>query len=220
VLPTRSIPFSSGKWTQVGLFCSAAALVALHLLQPDRAPAASPIGTYALGEGGLVTILAYLALALALASAAIGGLQVLPAGAPRLLAALCLGLGALGTLVSGIFPSDGSVPPTAPGSPDGWIHLVASLSAAPFYLLGPLAFTLGTRGDPRWDGIRRPMVAVATGLGAALAFLGLGAVGMRLTGAAERSLVALLLLWLLLAGRRIQVLRRRTVEGPGGEPPG
>lgn len=207
-----SIPFSSGRWILVGAVCSLAALVTLHVLQPGRAPASSPIGSYVLGEGGLLTIPAYLGLALALAAAAVGSLQILQPRPLRGLAALCLGLAAIGTAAAGVFPSDGSIPPTPPGSPDGWIHLATSLSALPFYLMGPTIFTLATRGDPRWDDVRRFMAALSVGLGGTLGFLAMAAVGMGLTGAAERSLVGFLLAWLLLAGRRIQLLRRPPSE--------
>lgn len=216
----RSLPFSSGEWTQLGSLCSAAALAALHLLQPGRASASSPLGAYALGAGGFLAIPAFLGLALALAGAALGSLQTLRSRRLALLSAALLGLGATATAIAGVFPSDGAIPPAIPGSRDGWVHLGASLAALPFYLLGPLAFTRGTRADPRWEGLRTVMTVLVAGLGGAVLFLTLGAVPLRLVGAGERVLAVLLLAWLFLTGRRIRLLRHRVVEGAPAVVPG
>lgn len=196
----------------MGVLCSAAALGALHLLQPERAPATAPLGAYALGAGGLTTVPVYLGLALALTGAAIGSLQTLGSRNLALLAAICLGIGAVATATAGVFPSDGNIPPRPPASRDGWIHLGASVAALPFYFLGPLLFTHATRGDPRWNGLRAGMTALVVGLGGAVGFILLVAVPLRLAGAGERALASLLLLWLVLVGQRLRVLGRRTVE--------
>lgn len=211
----RSIPFSSGTWVQVGALACLSGLIALHWLQPGRVPASSPLGTYSLGRGGLIAIPTYLGLALALAAASLGCLQTLGAGSIRLLAALCLGAGAVATATAGVFPSDGAVPPAFPGSRDGWVHLVAILMALPLYLLGPLLLTQGTRGDPRWDGVRTLMTALVIGLAGAGVFLIVGAVPLGLVGAGERAVAVLLLSWLVVVGRRVRLLRHRVVEGVG-----
>lgn len=198
----------------MGFASSLAALIVLHVLQPELPPASSPLGAYVLGTGWLATLPLYLGLALALAAAAIGGFQTLESGSLRVLAGLCFGVGALAMAVAGVFPADGAVPPSPPGSLDAWIHLGATLVALPCLFLGPLAFTLGTRGDERWDPVRWGLTTAVVGLGGAVGFLTLWAIPSGLSGAAERSLLGLLLLWLLLAGNRIRTLRRPVTGGP------
>jgi hypothetical protein len=198
---------------------SAVALAALHLLQPQNSVASLPVDVYLLGDGGMALLAVYLGLALALASAGGGALQLGEPGWLEVGSAALLALGAVAAGTAAVFPPDGTVLPVPPATRSGWLHLGSSWAALPLCLLGALAFTLAVRRIPSCRTHGRWMLPVVVLLIGAVAFLALAAVPRQLLGVGQRIVLALLFLWLLLASGSIRVIRRREPE-PAGESTG
>jgi hypothetical protein len=197
-----------GAWVHLGL------LALLHALQPGVSTTAAPVGAFVLGTGGFASVLATLALALAVASASVGALRAVPPGRSRTLSALLLALGAGTVVVSAIVPTDGEIPPTLPITASGWTHLTAAGLGLLLTLLGMLSFSLAMREDPRWMGSRTALWVLLVILGCAALAAGV-AWSRGSVGAVQRVALVALSGWLVVAGVRVRRIRRGPDPPPG-----
>lgn len=196
-----------GAWAHMGL------LALLHALQPGRSAISAPVGTFVLGTGGFASVLATLALALAVASAALATPGAVSAGRFRTPSVILLSLGAGTVAASAIVPTDGGIPPTLPITGSGWTHLVAAGLGVLLTLLGTLFFSLAIREDPRWAERRTTLWVLVAILGTTLPAAAVawprGAVG-----SVQRVLLVALSLWLAVAGARVRRIRLGPRSGP------
>ncbi len=198
-----------GRTIQVALVYYILAVVVLHLLQPEWSPRVMPMSAYVIGEGGWLMRFTFLALAVALLAAAIGIRRSTPKSFRSALGFAFMALGAVATLVAGIFPDDGLPPPQLPVSTAGWVHLAAGMLAFPMFLLGPWFLTLAMRKSEHWADWHRSLLVRLLLLGLAVAFFIVAAAPMGLAGLAQRLLFGVLFLWLLTVARAFIVLAGR-----------
>lgn len=178
---------------------TAAALVAMHVIQRDVDPLLQPISAYALGRGGFffsIALTAWGASGWLLAAA-------LANRGPRLAQSLLWVFGA-GLMIAAVFPMDVPFPPTSwtirALSWRGIVHIIgASLSSLSF----PVAALILAPSFPDARFLRT--IAVASALAVAAVFL-LPFVDVRWFGFAQRAMAANVLAWLVLV--ELSLMRR------------
>jgi len=179
------------------------ALIVLHLLRPDYAPASHMISDYAVGRYGWVMTTAFLALS--------GGCLTLAWGlsrrGPRSMLAWCgvalLGIASVGLVVTAAFPTD---LPGGPATRSGDIHGLSFLVNVASLIGASVLISMGMTGQPGWREYQRTSAALAT-----LAVLALGLQFLTLRrgapyGLANRLFATLLVSWLLATAMRLRRL--------------
>jgi hypothetical protein len=161
--PNETSPSSGAGLATVALAClvySALALVSLHLLRPDYAPASNFISNYAVGRHGWIMTTWFLAqsacqllLAVALART---GLR----SAPARIAQFLMVVVSIGLVVSAIFPTD---VPGAPLTRHGDIHEMSFLVNVSGIILSAILLSVSFGSHPRWRPFR-PLSWCLTGL--------------------------------------------------------
>ena len=210
-------PETLARATQAGVLVAGAGVLLLHPLRPDYDPARRYLSELAVGPFAPLMVLVFLALGGALL--ALGGALAGTAGAgglPRtltLLGAGLLGLSGAGMVVTGLYPTDLSLPGTAP-TRTGAIHNRAAGVAFQSALAAMVVLGAGLGSDPRWRPRRRWLLPAAALTGAALlAFAGLYVAALwGWPGWPQRALLGAILAWLYLTARRLRALYP---AGPG-----
>jgi Protein of unknown function (DUF998) len=183
---------------------SVLALLLLHVLRPEYAPAHHFISDYAVGRYGWVMTTWFLAMSCGCLMLALG----LVRSGPNLIAArigtFLLGVASIGSVVSAIFPTDVRLPETTTGE----IHFISFLVNISSLLLAILLLSLSFGSQPRWRAYRPTALTLAglVVLAAVLQFLTLrkGAP----YGLANRLAVTLLIAWLLATSIRLRAVVR------------
>ena len=195
----------------IGCFIySAIALLSLHVLRPDYAPASNFISNYAVGPYGWVMTTWFLAMSGGLLTLTLGlaftGLRSIAAR----LGMLLLIVASIGLVVSAIFPTDIAAPSTRTGE----IHDMSFLVNVSCIILGTLMLSISFGSHPRWRSYRRTALLLAGLIVIAFVvqFLTLHK-GMPY-GLANRFFVVVTLAWLLATAMRL----RGVVPAAGFEP--
>lgn len=186
---------------------SALALLCLHLLRPDYAPASHMISDYAVGRYGWVMTTWFVGTSVGCLMLALGlrrsGLETTLATLGQVL----LGIASIGLLVSAAFPTDLD---DAPTTRTGNIHTISFLLNVASIIVATLLTSLSFGSHPRWRSYRTTALVLA-------ALILAGFVVQFLTlhrgapyGLANRLFVALLFLWLLATSIRLHAVTRDT----------
>ena len=183
---------------------SVLALLLLHVLRPDYAPAHHMISDYAVGRYGWVMTTFFLAMSCGCLMLLLG----LVRSGPNLVAArigtLLLGVASIGLVVSAIFPTDVQPPSTHSGK----IHDMSFLVNIGSILLAIVLLSVSFGSQPRWRPYRRIALTLAGlfVLAVILQFLTLhrGAP----YGLTNRLVVTVLFAWLLATSIRLRAVAR------------
>jgi hypothetical protein len=223
-------PESLARVTQGAVLVAGAGVLLLHPLRPDYDPARRYLSEFAVGAFAPLMVLVFLALGGALL--ALGGAIAGTAGAgPRrrapalpgvltLLGAGLLGLSGAGMVVTGLYPTDLSLPGTAP-TRTGAIHNRAAGVAFQSALAAMVVLGAGLGSDARWRPRRRWLLPAAALTGVALgAFAVLYVAALwGWPGWPQRTLLGAILAWLYLTAWRLRALRSGHAGRPGGQRP-
>ncbi|NYF53613.1 DUF998 domain-containing protein [Tunturiibacter gelidoferens] len=202
---THTVESTSVFFATAAIACftySVLALLLLHVLRPDYAPAHHMISDYAVGPYGWVMTTFFLAMS--------GGCLMLLLGlvrsGPNLVAArigtLLLGVASIGLVVSAIFPTDVRLPLTRTGE----IHDMSFYVNIGSIVLAIVLLSVSFGSQLRWRPYRRTalILAALVVLAVVLQFLTLhkGAP----YGLANRLAVTVLLAWLLATSIRLRAV--------------
>ena len=181
---------------------SVLALLLLHVLRPDYAPAHHMISDYAVGPYGWVMTIWFLAMSCGCLMLLLGLVRSGPNTIAARIATLLLGVASIGLVVSAIFPTDVQPPSTRTGE----IHDMSFLVNIVSILLAIVLLSVNFGSQPRWRPYRRTALTLAglIALAAVLQFLTLhkGAP----YGLANRLFVTVLLAWLLATSIRLRAV--------------
>jgi hypothetical protein len=193
-----------GAFATVAMACfvySAMALLTLHFLRPDYAPATNFISNYAVGRYGWLMTTWFLAMS--------GGLLMLAAGlythglrsVVARLGIFLLVVAAIGLVVSAIFPTD---IPGAPSTSSGAIHDKSFLVNVGSIFIATVLLSTGFGLHPAWRPYRRTawLLTSLILIGFVVQFLTLHK-GMPY-GLANRFFVAVLFAWLFAVSFRLR----------------
>lgn len=167
------------------------AVVSAHWARPELAPMATPLSVYLHGPGGLTLRLAYLTLAAALVVQAVACRARMPPARRTAAPLVLFGLAAAGLLVAGFARMH---PPGGAPTLQGWLHGTGAMAAFLCTTTGALLQVLRQRGV--WP---RSLWHCA----AAAALAAFGALWVHVLardwprGLTQKTVVALVLLWLL-----------------------
>ena len=206
-MKTHKVESTSVFFATTSIACftySVLALLLLHVLRPDYAPAHHFISDYAVGRYGWVMTTWFLAMSCGCLMLLLG----LVRSGPNLIAArigtFLLGVASIGLVVSAIFPTDVRLPET----PSGEIHYVSFLVNIGSLLVAIMLLSVSFGSQPRWRPYRRTALTLAglVVLAAVLQFLTLrkGAP----YGLANRLAVTVLIAWLLATSIRLRAVVR------------
>lgn len=109
---------NSSFFATVAIACFAYATLALllmHVLRPDYAPASHMISDYAVGPYGWVMTTTFLAMSCGCSTLLLGLVRLGPRSASARVGTLLLGIASIGLVVSAIFPTDVAPPSTRTG---------------------------------------------------------------------------------------------------------
>jgi hypothetical protein len=208
----------------LGSGCFAIAVLALHLVQPERSPLTEAVSFYVhRTHGWLLTVglvawsLGSLALLVGLAQTFRG--RISSAGLWGL-AVWCLG-GLLGAVFSADPPGHWDQPPSVSGLIHGNAALVAFVSLP----IAALLLARRLRHDPQWHRVAgaSQALAIAAMVSLALFFVSLVPVFVspgppKLLGLTERILLAIYVAWLAVAAIGLMTSSDRSGQKPGSEP--
>ncbi len=178
------------------LYWSCVALT-MHVLEPEFNPIRAPMSAYVLGAYGGWMTTTYLALCAALLSVGFGLATTLPRTGLTRTACLLFLIAATGALLAGLFPMDFPGPPR---TFSGRLHALGGSLAFPTWVLGVFLFSVGFRREPQWR--RVSVVSWLLAVGTIVVFL-LGILSLLIlgfAGYAQRLLVALLFVWMIVVG--------------------
>jgi len=183
---------------------SVLALLLLHMLRPDYAPAHHMISDYAVGRYGWVMTTFFLAMSGGYLMLLLGLIRSGPDIAAARIGTLLLGVASIGLVVSAIFPTDVRLPSTRAGE----IHDMSFLVNIGSTLLAIVLLSVSFGSQPRWRPYRRTALTLAglVVLAIILQFLTLhrGAP----YGLTNRLAVTVLLAWLLATAIRLRAVAR------------
>ena len=184
---------------------AAIALLTLHFLRPDYAPATNFISNYAVGRYGWIMTTWFLAMSCGLLTLAAG---LYTNGLRSIIA--CLGIfllvvAAIGLVVSAMFPTDA---PGAPSTPTGAIHDMSFLVNVGSIFLASVLLSVSFGAHPAWRSYRRTawILTSLILLGFVVQFLTLHK-GMPY-GLANRFFVVVLFAWLFAVSFRLRASPR------------
>ncbi len=207
-------PDALARLTQGGALGAALGVLLLHPLRPDYDPARRYLSELAVGPFAPLMVLVFLTLGAALlalgaALAGTAGGRSVP-GALTLLGAGLLGISGVGMVVTGLFPTDLSLPGTAQ-TRTGAIHNRAAGVAFQSALAAMVVLGFGLGLDARWRPRRRWLLPAAAQTAAALlAFAALAAAALwGWPGWPQRTLLGAILAWLYLTAGRLRAGRAR-----------
>ena len=212
-MSTPSIPVSSEPsatffgTAAIGCLAYAAlALLLLHLLRPDLAPANHMISEYAVGTFGWVMQSVFVGLSFGCAALLIGLAFNGPTSIAARLGILLLGIASVGLIVSAIYPMD---LPGSPATRAGEMHDLSFMVNVGSIALAIVLLTASFGSDLRWRSFRRTSIVLFSliALAFVLQFLTLhkGAP----YGLANRFFIAVVLAWLIATSIRLRNLARR-----------
>jgi len=191
---------------------SVIALLLLHILRPDYAPAHHFISDYAVGPYGWVMTTWFLAMSCGCLMLAIGMVRCGPNWIAARIGTFLLGVASIGLVVSAIFPTDVRLPETTTGE----IHYISFLVNIGSILVAILLLSVSFGSQPRWRPYRPTALTLAAlvVLATVLQFLTLhkGAP----YGLANRLAVTALIAWLLATSIRLRAVAR--ASGDWAEP--
>lgn len=180
---------------------SAMALLTLHFLRPDYAPATNFISNYAVGRYGWIMTTWFLGMSCGLLTLAAGlytnGLRSIVAS----LGIFLLIIAAIGLVVSAIFPTDA---PGAPSTSSGAIHDMSFLVNVGSILIATVLLSVSFGAHPVWRSYRRTawILTSLIFIGFVVQFLTLHK-GMPY-GLANRFFVVVLFAWLFAVSFRLR----------------
>jgi hypothetical protein len=190
-----------------------AAILVLHVGQPDLHPVDRFMSEYVLGRWGPLMTTTFFAWAFGLVCITVALRRVGLPGKMGTAGLVLTWIGALGITIAGAFPMD---PVGEPFTRAGVLHTLGGLVGLPFTALGLLFLSLAFRSDERW----RPVAGVGAALAGAflLGFLVIGFVfdGGPGSGAAQRVAIGSGLAWMMVVGWRV---RKVAGDRPGLSPP-
>jgi hypothetical protein len=212
-------PDTLARLTQGGALGAALGVLLLHPLRPDYDPARRYLSEFAVGPFAPLMVLVFLALGGALLALGVALAGTAPAGtaggrsvpgALSLLGAALLGISGVGMVVTGLFPTDLSLPGTAP-TRTGAIHNRAAGVAFQSALAAMVVLGFGLGLDARWRPRRRWLLpAAALTAAALLAFAALYVAALwGWPGWPQRTLLGAILAWLYLTAGRLRAGRAR-----------
>ena len=202
-LPRPLLPALAGAIAMPALAFFFATALLLQFTRVDLDWMAAPISFYLLGPDSGWLVAAYFALALALLLVGLGLHFALAPAARRVLAPVLFAVSAAGVAVVALAHTDTALDPapTARGFLHNLAAALAFLSACVAMLLQSWAF----RRDPRWRPHFRAGFVLAAAAFAALWLYALW--GALPRGGAQKSVILLIVLWLLLACRWLMRMR-------------
>jgi hypothetical membrane protein len=179
---------------------SALALLLLHLLRPDYAPATNFISNYAVGRYGWIMTTWFLAMSCGLLTLAMGLYRNDLRSVVARLGLLLLVVASIGLVVSAIYPTD---VPGAPSTRSGDIHDMSFLVNVGSIFMATVLLSLSFGNHLAWRSYRRTAwtLTALILLGFAVQFLTLHK-GMPY-GLANRFFVVVLLAWLFAVSFRL-----------------
>lgn len=190
-----------GQLVLVGLTGFVTALALLHWLRPDVSALARVTSEYAVGPYGLLMTGAFFLFSFALAALAIGLARELDTPVRASAGIIALLVAALATAVAGTVPVDVGAP--RPVTPTGWAHRIAAIVAFTAMAVAPLLLARPFRQRSGWRGLARLGTAVGT-----IGLLGFAAIQLvllerGLAGAAQRVILALVIVWMMAVAARL-----------------
>lgn len=194
-------------WIAIGgIAYFAAAILLLHGLRPDVSPIARVTSEYAVGRYGFLMTSAYFVFGMALLALGAGLRRSLSSATTTTAGIAALFLAAVATATAGLFPVD--VGAARPVTTTGWTHRIAAIVAFASMTAGPLLLARQFRLDPRWRDLA--WIGAVTGV---VGLLGLASIQLfllerGLAGAAQRVVLALVVLWMLASAFRLTAARR------------
>ncbi|HEY7462272.1 MAG TPA: DUF998 domain-containing protein [Gemmatimonadota bacterium] len=202
-----TLPRAAPGFATAAILCfaySMLALLLLHILRPDLAPASSMISDYAVGQYGWVMATVFFVWGVGCLMLLLGLIRAgLRSGIAKLGAAM-LGLVSLCT-VNAFFPTD---LPDAPETRSGFIHGVVFLVAMASFIPATLLLGVGFGRDSRWRRYRSTALTLALLNVAAvvLQFLTLHR-GMPY-GLVNRFVFAMMMAWFIATAIRLRAVPR------------
>ena len=186
----------------------ASVVLMMHVLEPEFSPIRAPMSAYVLGAYGAWMTTTYPALSVALLSVGLGLATTLPRTPQTRTAFVVFLVAAAGALVAGLFPMDFPGPPQ---TASGRLHALGGALTFPTWVVGAFLFSLSARRH-RWRGGSGSLLALSVGsIGMLIvSILSLRVLGF--AGCAQRLLVALLFVWMIVVARYLIRLPR---EGMG-----
>jgi hypothetical protein len=212
-MTTPSIPVPNAPSTKffgtaaIGCLAYAGlALLLMHLLRSDLAPASHMISEYAVGTFGWVMQSVFVGLSLGCGALLLGLTFNGPASITARLGILLLGVASVGLIVSAIYPMD---LPGTPSTRAGEMHDLSFMVNVGSIALAIVLLTVSFGSDLRWRPFRRTSIALFSliALAFVLQFLTLhkGAP----YGLANRFFIAVVIAWLITTSIRLRNLARR-----------
>lgn len=204
----KAVRFTSTFFATAAIACfvySACALILLHVLRPDYAPATNFISNYAVGRYGWIMATWFLGMSCGLLMLVLGlarsGLRSVAAR----LGLLLLSIASIGLVVSAIFPTD---VPGAPSTRSGDIHDMSFLVNVGSIMLATVLLTASFGSNSGWRTYRRTALVLTAMVLIAfvIQFLTLHK-GMPY-GLANRLFVTVMFAWLLTTSTRLRALAR------------
>jgi hypothetical membrane protein len=186
---------------------AAFALVSLHVLRPDYAPASNFISNYAVGPYGWVMTTWFVAMSGGLLTLTLGlafsGLRSIAA----LLGMVLLIVASLGLVVSAVYPTD----IVAPSTRSGEIHDISFLVNVSCIIIGTVLLSVSFGSHSQWRSYRRTALLLAALIVSAFIVQLLTLHKGMPYGLANRLFVVVTLAWLIATAVRL----RRAVQAAG-----
>jgi hypothetical protein len=184
---------------------AALALLLMHVLRPDFAPASHMISDYAVGPYGWVMQTVFVGLSAGSAMLLFGLIRSGPTSIAARLGIVLLAVASIGLIVSAIFPTDlQGAPPTR----SGHIHTLSFFVNIASIILAIVLLTASFGGDPRWCSYRRTSVILLSVIALALVLQFLTLRKGAPYGLANRFFFSVLLAWVLATSNRLRNLAR------------
>lgn len=207
-IPHRFRPAIAGAVAVLGLEFFLAVAALMQYLRPDQDWVSAPLSFYLLGPHSGWLVAAYFALAASIFLVGWGFYTDLaPSGRSRAILGL-FGLAAVGVCTVAVAHTD--LPGAAELTPEGRLHDTAAIVAFVAAAIGMLLQAWWLRYDARWRERHRPALLLA-----ALAFTALcvyALVPWLPRGATQKFVILLIVLWLLMAARWLQLTWARGTE--------
>jgi hypothetical protein len=204
----RTPHFASTFFATTAIACftySVLALLLLHVLRPDYAPASHMISDYAVGRYGWVMTTWFLATSCGCLMLLLGLARSGPSSVAARLGTLLLGIASVGLVISAIFPTDLE---GAPSTRTGDIHDMSFLVNMGSILLAIVLLSVSFGSQPRWRPYRRTAITLALLVVLASVVLFLTLHRGAPYGLANRLSVTVLFAWLLATSIRLRKLER------------
>ena len=205
-LPRPLLPALAGALAMPALAFFFATALVLQFTRADLDWLAAPISFYLLGPGSGWLVAGYFALGAALLLVGLGLHFALAPAARRTLAPLLFAVAAAGVALVALAHTDTLQDPLPTAR--GFVHNLAAAVAFLTACVGMLLHSWCFRADPRWRPHFRPGFGLALTAFAALWLYALW--GALPRGGAQKSVILLILLWLLLACRWLMRTRPET----------